>query len=173
MRCASFPRRYKRVPRSVWLALSLAGPLLAAHGSTWAAGKRSFVYCLNQGGAKVFAGKTAANGSLAFGLSVWSPAGHNISVFGIAPKRGRAWRYTEHLSASTAAERCRLDIARYSDGRLRVTADPNATCQSHGGVNVEIGTVEFPRAACEGPVTTELEDPEAFQKAGKCVETKN
>ena len=173
MRFVSLPRRNKRAPYPVRLAVSLAGLLLAAHGPTWAADEPSYVYCLNQDGAKVFAGKTEANGSLAFGISVWSPAGQNISVFGIAARTGDAWRYTEDLSAGTAAERCRLDIERDTDGILRVTADPNATCQSHGGVNAEIGTVQFPSTAYEGPVTTELDDPEAFQKAGKCVTTKN
>ena len=173
MRFASSPRRYKRAPCRARLAVGLAGLLLAGHGPAWAGDEPSFVYCLNQGGAKVFAGKTEANGSLAFGISVWSPAGQNISVFGIAARTGNAWRYTEDLGAATAAERCRLDIERNTDGRLRVTADPNATCQSHGGVNAEIGTVQFPSTAYEGTVTSELDDPEAFQKAGKCVTAKN
>jgi hypothetical protein len=105
---------------------------------------------------------------LKFGISVWSPAGQNISVFGVAARHGTGWQYTDSLQASTAAERCRLDIMRGADRALRVAADPDATCQNYGGVNAEIGTVQFPPTAYEGAVTTELDDPEAFQKAGKC-----
>jgi len=148
---------------SVLLALWVAGLL-----PTTSAAASSFVYCLSQGGAKVFAGREATGGSLAFGLSVWSPAGQNISLFGVAARRGAGWQYTENMQASTSAERCRLDIMRGADGALRVVADPGATCQSHGGVNAEIGTVLFPLTAYEGIVTTELDDPEAFQKAGRC-----
>lgn len=155
-----------------WSSLALQAALVTGlmFGSVVArAGpSRSFVYCLDQGGAKVFAGR-AGDASLAFGLSVWSPSGQNISLFGIALPHGGGWQYTDNLKAATIAERCRLDILRGADGTLRVTADPSATCQSHGGVNAEIGTLEFPRTAYEGPVTTELDDPESFQKAGKCV----
>jgi hypothetical protein len=146
---------------------SFAPPLVAKAG-----GEPSFIYCLNHNGAKVFAGREEAKGSLLFGLSVWSPEGQNISVFGLARRHGAEWQYTENLQARTAAERCRLNIIRGSDGTLRITADQNATCQSHGGVNAEIGVVQFPSTAYEGTVTTELDDPEAFQKAGKCIGTK-
>ena len=166
MHFGGFPQSNNRL-WSVLLALGVAG-LLLGPCSTARAVALSFVYCLNQGGAKVFAGREATGGSLAFGLSVWSPAGQNISLFGVAARRGTGWQYTENMKASTSAERCRLDIMRVADGALRVVADPDATCQSHGGVNAEIGTVLFPPAAYEGIVTTELDDPEAFQKAGKC-----
>jgi hypothetical protein len=106
----------------------------------------------------VIAGREATGGNLAFGLSALSPAGQNISLFGVAARRG----------TGTSAERCRLDIMRVADRALRVVADADATCQSHGGVNAEIGTVLFPPAAYEGIVMTELDDPEAFQKAGRC-----
>lgn len=138
-----------------------------------AAPASTFVYCLNQNGVKVFAGKQAADGGLAFGLSVWLPSGHNISVFGVAPGHGRKWQYTDNLQAGTPAERCRLNIVRGADDSLRVTADPTATCQSRGGVNAEIDTVQFPPAAHEGVVTTELDNPGAFQKAGKCSDIRN
>jgi hypothetical protein len=151
------------------LALALTGLPLASGGSATATGDAGFLYCLKNGGAKIFAGKTTADGDLKFGVSVWSPAGQNISVFGTAGKVARGWRFTEDLGAGSAAERCRLDIARGADGTLRVTADPDATCQSHGGVNAEIGAIQFPRTTYEGPVTTELDNPEAFQKAQKCV----
>jgi hypothetical protein len=153
-------------------ALGVAGLLL----SSCPAGRTApltFVYCLNQNGVKVLAGREEADGSLAFGLSVWSSAGHNISVFGIAARRGAGWQYTNNLQASTVAERCQLDIVRVADHAFRVVADPGATCQSCGGANAEIGTVQFPPTAYEGTVTTELDDPEAFQKAGRCGSGRN
>jgi hypothetical protein len=169
MRFGAFLPSNKR-PWLVLPALGVAG-LLLNPCATARPEPLSFVYCLNQEGAKVFAGREATDGSLAFGLSVWSPAGQNISVFGTAARRGSGWQYTENLQASTAAERCRLDIMRVADRTLRVVADPDATCQSYGGVNAEIGTVIFPPSAYEGIVTTELDDPEAFQKAGRCGRT--
>jgi hypothetical protein len=172
MRFVGFPRRSDRVQRAALLALTLA-LLPFARLAAWAAAEPSFIYCLNHDGAKVFAGREETNGSLTFGISVWSPAGQNISVFGIAIRHGRVWRYTDNLQAGTATDRCQLDIMHGSDGTLRVTANRNATCQSRGGVNAEIGIVQFPRTAYEGAVTTELDDPEAFQKAGKCVGNKN
>ena len=101
----------------------------------WAAAPDSFIYCLNHEGAKIFAGREETNGSLTFGISVWSPDGQNISVFGVAARRGRGWQYAENLHAATAADRCQLDIVHESDGTLRIAASPNATCQSDGGVN--------------------------------------
>jgi hypothetical protein len=159
--------------RRLWLGVlgfALAG-LLLSPAATAPAARASFVYCLNRDGAKVFAGREAADGGLAFGVSVWSPAGQNISIFGVAGRRGNGWEYTEDLQAATPAERCRLDITRATDRSLRVVADPTATCQSHGGVDAEIGTVLFPPSAYEGIVTTELDDPETFQRAGKCWRT--
>jgi hypothetical protein len=164
--CAGFRQSHKRrLAQGVW-ALAAAGLLFAA--SAWSAASPGFVYCLKQDGLKIFAGTPNDDGSLRFGLSVWSPSGQNISVFGTAQRHGREWQYVENLQATTAAQRCRLEIERGMDGSLRVQADPTATCQSHGGVNAEIGKVQFPSAAYEGAVTTELDDPEAFQKAGRC-----
>ncbi len=173
MRFVGFPRSNRRARCRALLSLSLAGLALVFGRAAWATAEPSFIYCLNRDGAKIFAGREEANGNLTFGISVWSPAGQNISVFGIAIRRGREWRYTDNLQAGTTGERCQLNIVYGSDGTLRVTADRNATCQSHGGVNAEIGTVQFPRTAYEGAVTTELDDPEAFQKAGKCIGNKN
>lgn len=172
MRFAGFPPSNKRLWPSL-LPLAMAGLLL----SPWSAGRGgplSFVYCLDQrDGAKVFAGREAADGSLTFGISLWSPAGQNISVFGVAVPHGAGWRYTDNLQASTAADRCRLDIMLGADRALQVVADPSATCQSYGGVNTEIGTVRFPPAAYDGTVTTELDGPEAFQRARKCGSGRN
>jgi hypothetical protein len=173
MRFVAFPRRNNYFLRSTLSVLAFTCLATAAALAASPAAHPSFIYCLNQGGAKVFAGRQEANGNLTFGISVWSPAGHNISVFGVATRRGRQWEYTEDLQAATAAERCQLNIVHGSDGTLRVAADPNATCQSHGGVNAEIGVVQFPRTAYEGAVTTELDDPEAFQRAGKCIGNRN
>ena len=172
MRCDGFRQSHNRPRWPVLLALTVAGLLFTA-GAAYAAAAPGFVYCLSQQGAKVFAGREADDGSLAFGLSVWSPAGQNISVFGTAARRGGGWQYIDGLQARTAAERCRLDIKHDADGSLRVVTDPDATCQSYGGLNAEIGTVQFPRTAYEGPVTTELDNPESFQKAGKCGGTGN
>lgn len=153
--------------------IGLALALLASTPVLGATAPSSFIYCLNHEGAKIFAGREETDGSLTFGVSVWSPDGQNISVFGLAGRRGRGWQYAENLHAATAADRCQLDIVHGSDGTLRVTASPNATCESHGGVNAEIAPILFPRTAYEGPVTTELNDPESFQKAGKCVGNPN
>ena len=150
----------------------LVWPLAPAFAAPDVSG-RSFIYCRENDGAAVFAGRHEPDGNLKFGLSVWSSAGQNISVFGIATRRGDGWQYTENLQASTGSERCRIDIERRADGTIRVSADPHATCHSHGGVNAEIGIVQFPRAAYEGPVTTELNDPEAFQSTGKCIGGRN
>jgi hypothetical protein len=156
------------------VALSdLEAYLLSAAGGSDAARSPSFVYCLRQNGLKIFAGRPEANGTLTFGLSVWSPAGQNISVFGTAHRYGHTWQYVDNVQAATAAQRCRLEIERGADGSLRAEADPAATCQRHGGVNAEIGTALFPSAAYEGVVTTELDDPEAFQHAGRCATRAN
>jgi hypothetical protein len=169
MPCGSFPRNRRYARWTGLLVLGLFGPPLAFGVPVSAAGKVSFIYCLDHAGARVFAGKTTTDGKLKFGVSVWSPAGHNISVFGIAAKTGRGWRFTENLAAKAPSERCELDIVREARGTLRVTAAPGATCQAHGGANTEIGAINFPPTAYEGSVTTELDDPETFQKVGKCV----
>jgi hypothetical protein len=148
-------------------ALVVAGMLFAV--GAWGAPLPGFVYCLREEGLKIFAGRPNSDGSLLFGLSVWSPSGQNISVFGTAQRLGREWQYIDNLQEVTAAQRCRLEIRRGMDGSLSVSTDPTATCQSHGGVNAEIGTVQFPNTAYEGAVTTELDGPEAFQKAGRCA----
>lgn len=155
--------------RPASFVLILAGLRFCSAGPVLAAADPGSVYCLDQGGTKIFAGRQGPDGNLAFGLSVWSPSGQNISVFGIANRRGDAWRFTDDAQAATPTKRCRLDIVLDPDGALRVTADRDATCQSYGGANVEIGRVQFPAASREGAVTTELDDPEAFQRAGKCV----
>jgi hypothetical protein len=168
MHFASFLQSRKHARNLTLLALGFGGPLLAPLGPAWAA-ESSFVYCLHRGGAKIFAGKTTANGNLKFGVSVWSPRGNNISVFGTALKSDRGWLYTNNLTAVTVTERCRLSIVRDDDGALHVVADQDATCQGRGGANMNIGTVTFPRTAYEGTVTNELDDPEMFQRAGKCA----
>jgi hypothetical protein len=171
MLCVLFQLNRRRAWWSGLLALGLAGPSLASGSSATSTDEAGFLYCLDNGGTKIFAGKTMANGNLRFGISVWSPTGQNISVFGTAARVARGWRFSEDLRAHTRAERCQLDIIRGANGTLRVVADPDATCQAHGGVNAAIGTIQFPRTTYEGPVTTELENPEAFQKAIKCVRT--
>ena len=128
---------------------------------------------MKQDGLRVFAGRPGSGGRLRFGVSVWSPSGQNISVFGVAAGKGAGqgtgWVFEETADAPDPADRCRLSIDRDSAGALRVVADPAAACQSHGGVNAAIGTLLFPSSALEGPVNAELDDAEAFQKAGHCA----
>jgi len=154
--------------RLALLALAIATLPIALYQPA-SADPGSFVYCVNDAGVKVFAGKLLADRNLAFGISVWSPNGHNISVFGIAVRHAAGWEYTDNLQAGTAADRCRLNIVPGGRDTLRVEADAGATCARHGGTNAEIGTVLFPRSAYEGTVTTELDNPETFQRAGKCA----
>jgi hypothetical protein len=134
------------------------------------AARYNAVYCMhNLDGLKVFAGRIQPGGNLSFGISIWSRDGNNIGVFGVASHHGANWEYTNKMNASTAADRCKLDIVLQSDGTPHLTADPTATCQSMGGHDTEIGSVQFPPSAYEGPVSTELNDPETFfGKAGKC-----
>jgi hypothetical protein len=143
--------------------------LLAVHGVARAEQPSSFVYCMNQGGAKILAGQVAANGDLRFGLSVWSSQGNNISVFGTAARQGQGWDYSDAMRAPTPDARCHLTFTPAAEGAFVVQPDPAATCRSRGGANTEIDAQTFPHAALEGPVTTELRDSEAFQKAGRCV----
>ncbi len=39
---------------------------------------------------------------------------------------------------------------------------------SLGGQGTAIGTIRFPAATCEGPVTNELDADQNFDNAGKC-----
>jgi hypothetical protein len=154
------------------LALVLIGQLLPRVGSTAITDEAGFLYCLDDDGVKIFAGRKTLDGSLRFGVSVWSPTGQNISVFGSASKTADGWEFSENPQAGAASERCRVDIVRDADGAVRVTADPDASCQDHGGNNAEIGAIHFPRTSYQGPVTIELNDPEAFQKTTRCARTK-
>ena len=156
MRCVNFPRNLKRLYQTGLMVLSCA-----SGGGTWAAEPSSFVYCLNQAGTKIFAGNQTVNGDLTFGISLWSTNGHNISIFGLAHRDRNKWVYADDKA-------CRLTIARGPGGGLRVRADRKADCRSHGGVGTEIGHVRFPGSSLEGQVTVELDDAEAFQKAGRC-----
>lgn len=128
----------------------------------------SFLYCHAAGNdIAVFAGKPAPDGSLEFGLSLWQGT-RNIGVFGTATRHGQQWEYQDNMDAGTAQERCRLDIVRSADGTLQVTADPDATCQSLGGQGTAVGTMRFPVATYEGPVTDELDADQNFDNAGRC-----
>jgi hypothetical protein len=154
--------------RAAFFALGLVA-WQCAPGRTADAATSSFVYCLHHAGAQIFAGKVLADRNLKFGLSIWSANGHNVTVFGVAVRRGEGWEYTDNLDASAATGRCRLSISPGSGSTLRITTDSAATCANRGGENAEIGTVLFPAAAYEGSVTTQLDDAESFQKAGKCA----
>ena len=131
---------------------------------------KSAVYCLhNRSGLKIFAERVLPDGNLAFGISIWSKAKNNIGVFGIASRRGDYWEYTDHMNSQLATGRCRITINLHTNKAPHFEADPTANCQGRGGFGTEIGTVQFPRNAYEGPVTYELNDPDTFfGKAGKC-----
>jgi hypothetical protein len=102
-------------------------------------------------------------GQLRFGVSVWSPEGSNISVFGVADAVPGGWRYVD------PAERCTVDISPDQHGGYAVRTDATADCHTYGGHGSRIGSQHFTTAQNEGPVTTELRDAEAFQHAGRCA----
>jgi hypothetical protein len=127
------------------------------------------VYCLrSNGGTKIFAGKIRKTGKLSFGVSIWNAHGNNITIFGVALRKGQGWEYLGDMNEPRVEDRCKLTIL-LDRGAVRISADPSATCESMGGYGTEIGEVLFPRSAYEGPVTSELSDAEVFvNNAGKC-----
>jgi hypothetical protein len=125
--------------------------------------RENAVFCSATTGAQVLAIATTPEGRLRFGISVWSPEGSNISVFGVADPAPAGWRYAETNG------RCVIDFIRNADGGFTVRADAIASCSQHGGSGARIGTLRFTPAQDEGPVTTELDDAEAFQHAGHCA----
>jgi hypothetical protein len=135
--------------------------------ATWqtarGAAHESAVFCSASGGARVLAVITTPDGRLRFGLSMWSPERSNISVFGVADPAPGGWRYTEKNG------HCSIDLARGSDGGFTIRTHPAADCRAHGGYGARIGTLHFTAAEDEGPVTTQLDDAEAFQHAGRCA----
>jgi hypothetical protein len=125
--------------------------------------QESAVFCSATGGAQVLAVAMTLTGKLRFGVSVWSPEGSNISLLGAADPAPGGWRYVEKDG------HCAIDFARRADGGFTVRADAVADCRAHGGQGARIGTLHFTPAQDEGPVTTELDDAEAFQHAGHCA----
>jgi hypothetical protein len=129
-----------------------------------AAGTREgAVFCSAASGAQVLAVAMDPAGKLRFGVSVWSPEGSNISLLGAADPAPGGWRYVEKNG------HCEIDFARSADDGFTVRADADADCRAHGGQGARIGTLHFSPAQDEGPVTTELDDAEAFQHAGHCA----
>jgi hypothetical protein len=143
------------------IAILLATTLLTCQATAAVPG--SAVFCSAAGGAKILAIEPVPDGKLRFGLSIWSPEGNNISLFGVADPVTGGWRYAE------AGGGCSVDLTRMADGGFRVRADPQADCHEQGGQNATIGSVDFTPAQNEGPVATELDNPEAFQHAGRCA----
>ena len=143
--------------RAAMLAALTIATCQAATG-TW----ESAVFCSAAGGAQVLAVAMAPAGGLRFGVSVWSPEGSNISLFGAAEPAPGGWRYAED-------GRCVIDFTRSADGGFTIRADANADCSAYGGQGARIVTLHFTPAQDEGPVTTELDDAEAFQHAGHCA----
>lgn len=143
---------------------SSASAVSHPHGS-----RKSSVYCFKTPtDLNVYAGKIQPNGDLKFGLSLWEGS-QNISLYGVAHRHGKCWEYRDKMDAAKSTDRCRLDITMDAHGAPRLSADPKASCQGdRGGYGTKIGTVQFPQSAYEGPVTSELDDSDEFQDAGKC-----
>jgi hypothetical protein len=128
------------------------------------AARENAVFCSASAGARVLAVATIPDGRLRFGLSVWSQEGSNISVFGGADRAPGGWRYMEKNGG------CEIGLIRGADGGFTIRTDPVADCRTHGGYGARIGTLHFTAAEDEGPVTTQLDDAEAFQHAGRCAD---
>jgi hypothetical protein len=148
--------------RKTWLIKLLALVVLPWQPGS-AAEPDGAVYCSAAGGAKILAVATTPEGQLRFGVSVWSPEGSNISVFGVANPASGGWRYTE------ADGHCAIDITPDQHGGFTVRADAAADCHEYGGHGSLIGSLHFTAAQKEGPATAALQDPEAFQHAGRCA----
>jgi hypothetical protein len=158
--------------RGILLAASILAPLplYALHDAEAAARTAGGVYCARERGyTKILAARVIRDGSLRFGISIWDYRGFNVGVFGLAKRRGGGWEYAHALNAADAGERCRLTIAIRSGGEIRVDADPGAPCRNMGGYGTNIGSVTFYPRMREGPVTSQLQDAEAFQRAGRCA----
>jgi hypothetical protein len=143
------------------LALT-AACLLAAAAAARATPAPDGVFCAHDGGARILAVAPAPDGALRFGLSVWTPQGRNLSVFGVAQAAGQGWRYEDGAA-------CRLGFIALPAGGLTIAADPGADCADHGPPGTGLGTIRFPHALYEGRVTDQLRDAEAFQHAGSCA----
>jgi hypothetical protein len=140
-----------------------AALIMATWQGALATAQESAVFCSASSGARVLAIETTPDGRLRFGLSVWSPEGNNISVFGVADPAPDGWRYEEKNG------RCSIDLTRGAAGGFTIHTDPTADCRTHGGYGTRIDTLHFTATEDEGPVTTQLDDPEAFQHAGRCA----
>lgn len=147
----------------------MPNPVLGADGAK-APTIKAGLYCLNHHpGLEVFAGKLLPSGDMAVGFSNWYPNGHHIGFFGTAARKGNHWEYVNHMDASDPADRCKVYIRSGPDGVPFIVGDRTAKCQTQGGIGTEMGPVEFPPSAYEGPVTTELADSEIFFNSGKCA----
>jgi hypothetical protein len=144
-------------------AIMLAASTIATIPAAAVAARVNAVFCSASAGAQVLAVATTGEGKLRFGVSVWTPEGNNISVFGVADPVPSGWRYAETNG------RCIINFARNADGGFTVQPDGTADCHMHAGQGARIGTLHFSASEKEGPVTTELNDPEAFQHAGHCA----
>lgn len=166
---AAKPAIRKFTARTCAIAMGAAIVLMGMRAE--AARQENGVYCVdNQDGTKIFAAEVQKNGDLLFGLSIWFPGGRHIGAFGTAVRHGSHWEYTDkNVIGAKAADQCKIDIVFRSNGAPNVDAPNAAACQSSGGYGTEIGHVQFPPGAYEGPVANELNDPETFfNKAGKC-----
>lgn len=123
------------------------------------------VFCQkNRGALQILAVEQTQSGALRFGLSEWTQEGQNISVFGEARQKTATWQYQDPQPG-----KCRIDFAPTPPGGFTATADAHANCRNHGGAGTDLATAQFNAADNEGAVTSELNDAEAFQHAGRCV----
>lgn len=137
----------------------------------------SFVYCHKGPGSEleVFAGEPTKSGALRFGVTLWAGNGHNLGLWGIAARTDKGWEYQDSMDAEIPAKRCRVRITHEMNGTLRLASVEGAVCgdMSHGGAGMEINDLRFAPPSYEGPVTWEMDSPDAFfNRAGRCAAAK-
>lgn len=111
---------------------------------------------------KLFSALPAEDGSLDFGISIWSESGQNCGVAGKALPTPAGWRYESNLKSAKPEERCALDITS-KNGEITVTTDPKASCRASCGANLAFANEVFPAASQKSPsVAKEDLTPDAF-----------
>ena len=91
------------------------------------------------------------DGSLAFGLTSWTPAGSNFSVAGTARPSGRGWRYEDGMTSPDPDQRCAVVVDRTPDGGFQVATVEGARCEAFAGHGAVLyGTDVFPRTSRAG-----------------------
>ena len=102
----------------------LFGRVAAADGSK---------YCIDNGSTMLLT-HVATNGSLEFGLSLWTSRGHNFSVSGVAQPEAGGWHFQENMRSADPAERCDIRIAPLAGGDgYTFTVTDKGSCEAEGG----------------------------------------